>query len=806
MKTKATIACLATAALAAIAPSPSAAFSGKEFASSPLYDGGEVRFNGNVEDRVNLWPLAYWRDPYGSLAWPFVSWGDDHFAIRPLFSKYGNEYNLLWPIGHFEPKRDDYRFFPMFWGKNHDKSDYFCLFPLLWHNKEFDGVFPFFWGSGANAEHFSLYMFPNFAGEWDKRSTFHTLFPLWWYESEDASAGVEASTEFWAACGLAGYNKRGNGAANSWLFPLYGKFGRHFYSLPYSYLGGPEGRSAHRFLCGLGGIDFTGGIGAYGSSWLFPLYAHDKPAGEFITPLFGWTRDTSWMLPLYYKDKEKLLTPLCGRSGDADWVLPLYWRDGKTFVSLPYVRKLGSDGEIDSAFSLPLLSGCKRDKSRDETLLYLLMGLGGHVWDADGGASWLFPLFYSSPDSFYTLFFGLNPERSWLFPFYYADSKRLYVTPLYSRNFEDGSERLLPFYWRCKDCFATPLFGKAGETDWILPLYVRTKTDFSTLAFSYWNDREKDKKGFFSLPLLTGAEWHGASQEKYWFTLGGLAGAKTRADGSSAGRWLFPLFHSDPGKSFTSLPYTTTGGGTSQTNRYFACGIAGTKSGREDGGWLFPLFHHSKKHDFDEKSSWVGADTLPGEIDIAVATVTNKVWNPETKKRDLEKISTVTNAPSLQTADKWTFLALSDNDSRIEGHFHDWKGRYHIEKSTKAGNVLVFNRNTSRKCEYDVATRKKTSDVEQTDSTLLLGLLWDAESKKNLATGENESSSRVLWKLWDRKEKNGDVSLDVFPGFTYDSKKNGYTKTSFLWRLFRYENNPAKKTKALDILFIPLMR
>ena len=63
----------------------------------------------------------------------------------------------------------------------------------------------------------------------------------------------------------------------------------------------------------------------------------------------------------------------------------------------------------------------------------------------------------------------------------------------------------------------------------------------------------------------------------------------------------------------------------------------------------------------------------------------------------------------------------------------------------------------------------------------------------------------VLLKVWQRAEKNGDVSIDAFPGFTYDSKKNGYRKLSLLWRLFRHVNDPEKGT-SLDLLFIPLAR
>ena len=57
----------------------------------------------------------------------------------------------------------------------------------------------------------------------------------------------------------------------------------------------------------------------------------------------------------------------------------------------------------------------------------------------------------------------------------------------------------------------------------------------------------------------------------------------------------------------------------------------------------------------------------------------------------------------------------------------------------------------------------------------------------------------------DWEKKNGDVSLDVFPGFTYDSKKDGYVKASFFWRLFRYESDPKRGTN-LDLLFMPLCR
>ena len=81
----------------------------------------------------------------------------------------------------------------------------------------------------------------------------------------------------------------------------------------------------------------------------------------------------------------------------------------------------------------------------------------------------------------------------------------------------------------------------------------------------------------------------------------------------------------------------------------------------------------------------------------------------------------------------------------------------------------------------------------------VLGLLyhgtWDSHG----------SESSILWKIWHRVEKDGDVSVDMFPGFTYDAHKDGYRKTSFLWRFFRSEHDP-KKGDSLDFLFLPIVR
>ena len=368
----------------------------KEFSSSPFYEGNEVKFTGAVEDRVNLWPVAYYREPVGSLAWPLISWGDDHLALRPFYSQYKqsgddyDEFNFLWPISQFDTRHRDYRVFPLFWGESYSDKPYFCLFPALWWNREFAGVFPIFWDNDDDDDG-GFCVFPLCWAGWEKSGDlWNTIWPLYYYESRERSSWSEEKSKFWAFCGLAGFNRRDGKFTNHRCLPFYFCDDDDFYSLPYSrYRSG--GHLKSRILCGLAGCD-SNADGDYQSSWLLPFYAHDKANDEFLTPLFGKTKDANWLtpfyyhdehltltplfgktveanwtLPLYYKDKEKFLTLIGGKSGDTDWVVPFYWRDKRTFASLPYWRQLGSDGEIDRAFSLPLLSGYERDDKTGAT-------------------------------------------------------------------------------------------------------------------------------------------------------------------------------------------------------------------------------------------------------------------------------------------------------------------------------------------------------------------------------------------------------------------------------------------------------
>ena len=560
-------------------------FSSKEFSSTPFYTGDEVKFTGAVEDRVNLWPVAYWREPVGSVAWPLVSWGDGHFAFRPLYSQYGKEHNVLWPIAQFDTGNNDHRVFPFFWGRSYDKDPYLCLFPALWWNHKFAGVFPFFWSRDGGGGGFCV--FPLVWAEWTASgSGWNTIWPLYYYESFPKSDKHYPSdqSEFWAICYLAGWNRRSGEWRDHRLLPFYVWDQGDFYSLPYSRYE-ENGMAKTRIFAGLAGCN-TATNGGYAASWVFPFYYHD--ANKLVTPLFGMSGDAMWMFPLWYCDEDSFVTPLYGRSGDADWIFPLFYRD--------------------------------------------------------------------------------------------------------------------------KDSFVTPLYGKVGEGEWFIPFYIR------------------DDVSFWSIPY----SWEAAAYN----------------------------------------------GGTT-TNKYFMAGLAGFRSGGTEGGWVFPIFDTKKHADYDEKAAWIDAEELP-------------------------------TAKPFHASDCRTYFLLSDDDRDVRGRKHDkWNrvatNRYEIAASRKVGNYLFVNRKEARRVLFDTDTRRKVSDKED-DAFSFLVFLYNYTRKADRMEGTTYTRHNVLWKLWDWTEKDGNVSLDVFPGFTYDSKLDGYRKTSFLWRFFRYESDPETDATAVDFLFIPVWR
>ena len=828
--------CMALGAAAMLAGCKS-----QEMSSTPFYTGNDVTYTDKVEDRVSLWPLLYHRAPVTSVLWPLFSSADDHVAVRPLYSQYMkhgqkeyNEYNVFWPIAQFDTYDNDNRIFPFFWGK-----DYFVAFPVFWNMDDLVAVPPVIVDKDGDG----MAILPLFF--WDWKNRFNTLFPVWWYDGDSygdytfwAAAGLAGATEriygrnesvrrkqwllplfwhdchstsnkvdsetFWACVGLGGYHRTEKGVDNHWLLPLYISDDDDFYSLPYSRVDKGGNTVASYFMAGLGGYSTVDG--KYDSSWLFPLFIHEsrdntlvtpvcyRDKDTLVTPIYGHTKDADWLLPLYYHGTNTFITPLFGAAKDVNWAVPLYWQDEHTFLSLAWSHYRGADGKLEAAVSPILLSGYNRDRDTGDSVAYLLAGLAGRAEKKDGSSgSWVFPLYYKDADTFFTLLYGHTKTSEWLFPLYYREG----------------------------DDFITPIAGRKDGTSWVLPLYVRDENSFTSIAYSRTRNPETGEESVVIPPLLAGCAWSTNSQESAWAALLGLVGSTTAADGSHSKDWLFPLWYHEEDHEFASLLFGWTGGGSSQTNRWWLTPLVGTKSGCEEGFWVEPVCSYTHSGDFARIESIANAVTLPSDITFHESAYTN--YDKEVSMRLHED-------KYIPSASSKTKLALVFTPYRRHARAGlNWNGsKYCVRDSVERGNEFALHRENTHRVEFDPRTRQKTDEEVRDASTLALGSIYNAsrtESKKKLEEKSNTllgllynrrkevdkvkntsfEEASVLLKVWQRAEKNGDVSIDAFPGFTYDSKKNGYRKVSLLWRLFRHVTDPEKGT-TLDLLFIPLAR
>ena len=286
-----------------------------------------------------------------------------------------------------------------------------------------------------------------------------------------------------------------------------------------------------------------------------------------------------------------------------------------------------------------------------------------------------------------------------------------------------------------------------------------------------------------------------------------LYGHSATGSGETRYDYLLPLYHYDGETGdFRSLLYGRSNCG-GYTNTWWATPLVGTRAGSKRGGWLFPLFNRTKDASFDTDRARLDSPTIPD--DIAFEDIV-RVWT-----NNIGKVESWTNTVASTRVDsriRGSVLLGSDHDSSVRGRIgeHYGKGKrgnlktYTLEERSKQGNRLVFNRESSRTVSYDIASRQRLGERFSSETMALCGLFYD-DREGDSAARTSHARTRVLWKLWDREERDGDVTVDAFPGFTYDAKTNGYSKTSFLWRFFRYENDPGKGKK-VDLFFIPVWR
>jgi len=513
---------------------------------------------------------------------------------------------------------------------------------------------------------------------------------------------------------------------------------------------------------------------------VWPVAYWREPVGSVLWPLTSFSDDHFALRPVYsqYKqggrdgafDEFNFLWPICQADlkGDDYRVFPFFWgTDSERHAYQTLFPIYWNGADYNSLFPLWIYSN-----SGKHSHLSVLFGMAGASSDKGREANWCFPLWYwNSGGTFVTTVYG-RWKNGWAVP------------PLLSwgESKENGD-----YSARCLLGLGGVKKEKEDVEHWAFPLYNRDELmcyDSNRLCkthlllnFVGWESKGDQLRSSYAFPLYS---WN--------------------ADRS----FLSPLFYWDnDGSLMTPLGGRLVSGGT--TNVFFTP-IAKHTTGKKTGGMVFPLWGKETDCDFAEKVGKLDCERLPDDIRIWTESTTNNALS-RLGVQDQPIVFTRRRASTVTGHDDTDWLLLFSWYDRVDGDIgyrHEGTNTYELARSIQRGNGLLLKYEYERTAKYSAIDRKKESDGETAETSFLIWL-YNHTREKNLMKNDTYSQHRVLWRLWDWEEKNGNVALDVFPGFTYDSKTNGYAKTSFLWRFFRYERDPEKGT-AVDLLFIPVWR
>ena len=210
------------------------------FKATPFAGGEHSVALGDDESRINLWPIAYHREPATSILWPIGEVTDTSWAVRPLIAVYdqNQRMDIAWPFLHLDRERD---------------SGY--LFPVVgWRPKELT-VFPLFHSDRADGRFLSL---PWAHGE--RFRSIPVLFSAWGTDASDRPWGVTPFYSSFPNDGLS--NDEGRVRT---VPPLLSSWTRS---------------PARNSTMVLGGLFSHESEGDVRRSQLFPLYRHYSTADE----------------------------------------------------------------------------------------------------------------------------------------------------------------------------------------------------------------------------------------------------------------------------------------------------------------------------------------------------------------------------------------------------------------------------------------------------------------------------------------------------------------------------------------------
>ena len=239
----------------------------------------------------------------------------------------------------------------------------------------------------------------------------------------------------------------------------------------------------------------------------------------------------------------------------------------------------------------------------------------------------------------------------------------------------DRGSAVFPLYYRGPDGVATLPYGNLEGSKWIVPLFWRTDVWSVNLLYATKDDVKTGEHGLLLPWLLTWSSWNDNGGSSLYTPVCG---------------WI--------------------GGGTSQTNAWWATPLVGTHSGRREGWWLFPLYEEWKDPQFEDKVRTLDAEFLPADVSFPMVEVVDFLGAVSTN---------CVLRGSVRTEDESTCLALFDNDRTVTDRFTANGGTYRYVCRRKVGNRLILGCERTIDLVYEIATRQRLSRRESSCFSLL---------------------------------------------------------------------------------------
>lgn len=244
--------------------------------NSPIEQRSSLSFeSGNI----NVWPIYFKSGDYNSLLWPLIDFDRQGFAIRPLVTKDNNELGFFYPLSNFDTENGDFWIANFIW---YDSKNY-GMIPIFFKANDVLQLGPYF----QTDSNFFLIPVAKLARTPNK---FNYIGPVWWDDwSADRKFGMYPigmyQKDDFSYCTLYWQYEDKHG-----VFPIYYSEKNGFTYLLNSWW------SADKKTMGVIPLFmYTENLRAAG-----PVWWNKTGDGYGLFPLFFKTKDSSFLIPLYY--------------------------------------------------------------------------------------------------------------------------------------------------------------------------------------------------------------------------------------------------------------------------------------------------------------------------------------------------------------------------------------------------------------------------------------------------------------------------------------------------------------------------